>query len=133
MWAANNLALALRHLGDYAEARRLDEESLAREQRLRGKDHRFTLVSASNLARDLTKLGEHRAARELDEDTLTSASNLADDLRALGEADGERRVSRRRGGRRCAPAGCARGEPDNVGADRDFGAGWAERLSGRRG
>ena len=94
------IAWALRDMGRYAEARELDEDTLARSRRVLGDDHPDTLTSASNLAVELTDLGEYQAARELDEDTLarrrrvlgddhpdtlTSASNLAVDLRDLGE------------------------------------------------
>ena len=83
-------------MGHYAEARELDEDTLARCRRVLGEDHPDTLRSASNLAIDLSYLGEYQAARELDEDTLArrrrvlgedhpdtlrSASNLAIDLR----------------------------------------------------
>jgi len=92
------LAWALRDMGRYAEARELDEDTLAR-RRVLGEDHPETLSSASNLADDLRDLGEHHTARELDEDilarrrrvlgedhpsTLSSANNLAVDLRTLG-------------------------------------------------
>lgn len=69
MWAANTLAAALQGLGSYAEARRLDEDSLVREQRQRGKVHPSTLTSAGNLALDLSALDEDQAARALDEET----------------------------------------------------------------
>ena len=100
LWAANTLAQALREMGLYAQARDLDEDTLARRRRVLGQDHPGTLSSASNLAADLTNLGEHQAARDLDEDTLArrrrvlgqdhphtliSASNLAVDLTNLGE------------------------------------------------
>ena len=96
----HNLAAALRDLGRYAAARELDEDSLARERRLRGADHPNTLASATVLAIDLRMLSEYQAARDLDEDTqaryrrvlgeddpntLISASNLAIDLTDLGE------------------------------------------------
>ena len=57
-------------MGRYAEARDLDEDTLARRRRVLGEDHPGTLISASNLADDLRDLGEHQAARELDQDTL---------------------------------------------------------------
>lgn len=93
--AATTLASALRGMGRYAEARDLDEDTLARCQRLYGADHPSTLAAANNLADDLRALGSLRAARDLDEDTLArfrrllgedhpatlnSASNLAVDL-----------------------------------------------------
>jgi tetratricopeptide (TPR) repeat protein len=98
---AHNLASALQDMGRYAEARDLDEDSLARRRRLDGADHRSTLTTANSLVIDLAELGELQAARELCEDTLArrrrvlgedhpdtlnSANNLAVDLRALGKA-----------------------------------------------
>jgi hypothetical protein len=103
----HNLASALQDMGRYAEARNLDEDSLARERRLRGADHPNTLTSANMLALDLRALGEVEAARELDEDTLArrrrvlgadhldtlrSAGNLASDLRDLGEYQAAREL-----------------------------------------
>ena len=67
---ATYLAWALRAMGRYAEARELDEDTLAFRRRELGEDDPSTLVSASNLANDLANLGEYQAARELDEDTL---------------------------------------------------------------
>ena len=100
LWAGMNLATSLHLMGQYAEARRLNEDILAGRRRMLGEDHPYTLDTAGNLATDLRRLGEHQAARELDEDilarrrrmlgedhpdTLASASNLAIDLHALGE------------------------------------------------
>jgi tetratricopeptide (TPR) repeat protein len=105
--AAAYLAVALRNMGRYAEARKLDEDTLARSRRVLGDDHEQTLSSANNLANDLTNLGEHQMARELNEDTLArfrrvlgddhfatlgSANNLAIDLRNLGEHQAAREL-----------------------------------------
>ena len=105
--AAHYLAWALRDMGRYAEARELDEDTLARNRRVRGDDHPDTLVSASALAVDLNNLGEYQAARELtedalvrkrrvrgddDPDTLRSANNLANSLRRLGEYQAAREL-----------------------------------------
>ena len=102
------LAWALRDMGRYAEARELDDDTLARYRRVLGDDHPDTLGSASSLAFDLSNLGEHQAARELDEDTLaryrrvlgddhpytlTSATALAHDLRNLGEHQAARELN----------------------------------------
>ena len=100
-WAtAHYLAWALRYMDRYAEARELDEDSLAYRRRVQGEDHPDTLSSANSLAVDLRYLGEYESARELDEDilarrrrvlgedhpeTLSSAGNLAADLHMLGE------------------------------------------------
>ena len=98
--AAGTVAVALRAMGRYDQARELDQDTLDRRRRVLGEDHPDTLTSANNLAYDLRELGEHQAARELDEDTLarrrrvlgedhpdtlTSANNLAADLTELGE------------------------------------------------
>jgi tetratricopeptide (TPR) repeat protein len=108
LWAANNLAQALRDMGRYADARHLDEDTLARRRVLYGDDHPRTLASASNLAIDLSGLGELQAARELDEDTLTrrkrilgqnhrdtlnSARNLARILHMMGEIQEARNLN----------------------------------------
>ena len=104
---ATYLAWALRDVGRYAEARKLDEDLLAWRRRVLGEDHPSTLASASNLAVDLTNLGKHQAARKLDEDilarrrrvlgedhpsTLASASNLAVDLTNLREYQAAREL-----------------------------------------
>ena len=101
------LAWALRDVARYAEARQLDEDTLARRRRVHGDDYPDTLNSAGALAVDLRNLGEYQAARELDEDTLaryrrvrgddhpstlTSATNLAFDLRNLGEYQAAREL-----------------------------------------
>ena len=69
--SANNLALDLRALGKYAQARQLDEDTLTHCRRVLGEDHPHTLSSTNNLADDLRELGEHERARQLDEDTLS--------------------------------------------------------------
>ena len=103
--AATSVAAALRRMGRYAPARKLDEDSLARRRRLGGDDHFQTLTSANNLAFDLRALGDVQAARDLDQDTLErrrrvlgddhpdtlgSATNLAFGLRALGDVQAAR-------------------------------------------
>jgi hypothetical protein len=45
-------------LGEYQQARALDEDTLARRRRVLGDDHPDTVTSASNLAADLRVLGE---------------------------------------------------------------------------
>jgi hypothetical protein len=102
---AHTLASALGDLDRHADARDLDQDSLARERRLRGDDHPNTLHSASSLASDLRALGDVQAARDLDQDTLDrrrrvlgddhpdtlrSAGNLAVDLYELGEMQAAR-------------------------------------------
>ena len=48
----------LRALGEYQQARALDEDTLARRRRVLGDDHPDTLTSANNVAADLRALGE---------------------------------------------------------------------------
>jgi hypothetical protein len=43
-------------LGEYQQARALDEDTLARRRRVLGHDHPDTLISANNLAADLRAL-----------------------------------------------------------------------------
>jgi hypothetical protein len=107
LWAVSILAEALRCMGNYREACRLDNDTLTRRRLLLGDDHPDTLTSASNLAKDMYNLGNYREARELDEDTLTrrrevlgndhpytliSASSLAFDLRAMREVRDARKL-----------------------------------------
>ncbi len=104
--SANNLALNLHELGQYEQARQLNDDTLTR-RRVLGEDHPDTLDSANNLAVNLDMLGLHEQARHLDDDTLTSrrrvlgedhpdtlnsASNLAYDLRALGQYEQARQL-----------------------------------------
>jgi len=105
--AAGSFAGALRQMGRYAEARKVDEGILARYRRVLGADHPGTLSSATSLALDLRELGEMQAARELDRDildrrrrvlgqdhldTLAAAVHLAVDLRELGEVQAAREL-----------------------------------------
>ena len=107
LWAANSLATSHHLMGQYAEARRLDEDILARRRRVLGEDHIDTMSVANNLAIDLHQVGERQAARELTEDnlarrrrvlgkdhpeTLDSMNNLAIHLRALGEHQAAREL-----------------------------------------
>jgi hypothetical protein len=107
MSAANSLAESFRQMGRYADARQLDEDTLAHARRVLGDDHPSTLISAGNLAADLRRLGLMEAARELDEDiltrerrihgddhpgTLSSANNLAVDLHELGAIQAAREL-----------------------------------------
>jgi Tetratricopeptide repeat len=56
--SASRLAADLRALGEYHQARALDEDTLARRRRVLGVNHPDTLISANNLAADLHALGE---------------------------------------------------------------------------
>ena len=71
--SANNLATDLRALGEYQQARDLDEDTLARRRRVLGDDHPDTLASANNLAATCARWVSYQQARNLDEDTLTRA------------------------------------------------------------
>jgi tetratricopeptide (TPR) repeat protein len=98
--AARMVARAVSGLGEDEQARKLNEDTLARSRRILGEDDPSTLTSAHQLAHDLLVLGEFEQARRLDEDTLAryrrvlgedhrdtlaSANSLARDLSALGE------------------------------------------------
>ena len=56
--AAATLAVVLRALGRYDEARDLNQDTLTRRRRVLGEDHPDTLTSAKGLAADLRALGE---------------------------------------------------------------------------
>ena len=53
--------------GEYAEARRLDEDTLRRREEVLGENHPDTVASANNLIVDLLELGDSERARHLDE------------------------------------------------------------------
>lgn len=105
--AAGGLAEALRGMGHFAEARKLDEANLAWCRSTLGDDHPETLASAHDLAVDLRRLGELEASRRLhegtlerrrqvlgedDPQTLQSAGNLAVTLHDLGELEAARKL-----------------------------------------
>jgi len=69
--ASTRLAVALRTMRRYQEARELNEDTLARRRRLWGDDDPDTLISAGNLAGDLRGLGKVDAALRLNQDILT--------------------------------------------------------------
>jgi tetratricopeptide (TPR) repeat protein len=106
--SATHLASNLRGLGEYEQARGLDEDTLHRRRRILGQNHADTLASAAALARDLRALGRYEQARKLNHDTLerrrrilgenhpstmVSAGNLASDLHALGEYEQARKLN----------------------------------------
>ncbi|MGW6738890.1 FxSxx-COOH system tetratricopeptide repeat protein [Streptomyces sp. NPDC055013] len=97
-----NLASNLFELGEYAQARDVDQEVWDRRRRVLGRDHQDTIRSAHQLAADLCDLGDFAGARALDEegwrhrrrllgeshpDTLQSAHYLGSDLYELGERE----------------------------------------------
>jgi tetratricopeptide (TPR) repeat protein len=105
--AANDLALDLHRLGDYQQARSLDEDTLDRRRRVLGDDHVDTLRTADQLAADLRALGDWQHASQLDEDTLVrrrrvlgddhletlrSLDNLANTLSVTGDLDRAREL-----------------------------------------
>ncbi|GGO99528.1 FxSxx-COOH system tetratricopeptide repeat protein [Wenjunlia tyrosinilytica] len=100
LWALHLWANDLHWLGDYAAARVMREETLARYRRVLGDDHPDTMMCATNLATDSFNVGEYAAARALNEEVLArrrrilgedhqetfrSASNLVTDLVHAGE------------------------------------------------
>ena len=104
--SASNLAVNLYELGQYEQARQLEDDTLTR-RRVLGEDHPNTLESANNFAIYLYELGQYEHARLLNEDTLTrrrrvlgedhpatltSAGNLAYDLHALGHYEQARQL-----------------------------------------
>jgi hypothetical protein len=68
--SAGRLAAELRTLGEYQQARDLDEDTLARRRRVQGDDHPETLTSANNLRADLHPMGELEQ-RERQKDGVT--------------------------------------------------------------
>ena len=69
--ASTRLAVALRMMERYQEARKLNEDTLASRRRLWGDDDPDTLISAGNLAADLRGLGNADEALKLNQDNLT--------------------------------------------------------------
>jgi tetratricopeptide (TPR) repeat protein len=100
--AARRVGVALRNLGRFAQARELDERTLALLRETVGDDHEETLFLAGMVAADLRAIGDfHRAWRlteeswrrarrlfgEGDEYTLYAKHNLAMSLRLIGDFD----------------------------------------------
>jgi hypothetical protein len=56
----------LHDLGDYEQARQLNEDTLARRRRVLGDDHPSTLISASNFANSLRELRDREQSRQLE-------------------------------------------------------------------
>lgn len=100
--ARRRLANALRQLGDYQAARRLDEDTLRRlrEAPEFGEEHEDTLATANSVALDLRLAGDFQPAYDLDQDnlarhrrvfgdddqnTLLMRNNVAVNLRLLGD------------------------------------------------
>ncbi len=75
------LAISLRGLGSTEQAREMNEDTLARQQRVFGEDHEHSLLTANSLGADLRLAGELTAARDLGERTYNA------ELRVFGEDD----------------------------------------------
>ncbi|MGW5032039.1 FxSxx-COOH system tetratricopeptide repeat protein [Streptomyces nigra] len=103
-----NLASNLFELGEYAQAKDVDQDVWERRCRVLGMDHPDTIRSAHQLAADLCDLGDFAGARALDEqgwqhrsrllgedhpDTLQSAHYLGSDLYELGERERARDIN----------------------------------------
>lgn len=108
LYSGYNLASNLFELGEYAQAREVDQDVWERRCRVLGMDHQDTIRSAHQLAADLCDLGDFAGARALDEegwlrrrrllgenhpDTLQSAHYLGSDLYELGERERARDIN----------------------------------------
>jgi hypothetical protein len=69
----NKLATTLRSQGDYAQARKLEEEVLLIRQQTQGAEHPDTLTSMNNLSIILFHLGKIEKARALVAEALPVA------------------------------------------------------------
>jgi tetratricopeptide (TPR) repeat protein len=83
------LAISLRWLGQTDRAREINEDTLARQQRVFGETHEHSLVTANSLGADLRLAGELKAARELGEKTYTAQLRvfLEEDINTLHAAN----------------------------------------------
>jgi tetratricopeptide (TPR) repeat protein len=103
----NDLAVALKQLGELASARKIHEEVLRVRERLLGPRHPDTLRSVNDLGETLRAQRELHRARELHErnfrvccevlgpehmHTLTSMNNVAETLRDQGDLNGTLKV-----------------------------------------
>ena len=75
--SALNLAENLHQLGAYEQARRMNEETLHRAERVLGTSHPATLVLGSNLVDNLRQLGQQELARQREENALKHGRNDA--------------------------------------------------------
>lgn len=106
----SNLAIAVGHLGDLNETRRVQEHVLAARRRRYGDDHPSTLTIMHSLGYTLSNLGDHQAALALKRETvarktgilgedhpstLVSMNNLAVELSDTGDRAGAIKLHRR--------------------------------------
>ena len=68
--AQSNLAVTLHAMGEFEEARSLEQWVVAARERVLGTDHPDTITARNNLATTLYAMGEYTAARELLESAL---------------------------------------------------------------
>jgi tetratricopeptide (TPR) repeat protein len=100
VYLQNNLAMVLRDLGEYAQAKVLLQKAVAYDEKIFGEDHPNATTSYSNLALVLQNLGEYAQAKTLlqravasnekkfgedNPDTIGTYSSLALVLQDLGE------------------------------------------------
>jgi hypothetical protein len=70
------IANVLRSLGRFQEARSVDAEVLAKQQRVLSPSHPHTLLTAGGLAADLRGLGEFRESLDMDQETYERFKEL---------------------------------------------------------
>ncbi len=70
------LALALRETGDYARARRIQEQVVEASRRLLGEEHPDTLTAMSGLADNVISAGDLAGARNLEEQVVETRRRL---------------------------------------------------------
>jgi eukaryotic-like serine/threonine-protein kinase len=70
LWSATNLANSYADSGRYADAVKLEQETLLLKRAKFGPDHSSTLLTMNNLARSLNSLGRYDDAGKLGEETL---------------------------------------------------------------
>ena len=71
-----SLGVVVWSLGDYQQARQLQNDTLTRFRRVLGEDHILTLRSASLLGLALWSLGDYQQARQLQSDAFTRSRRV---------------------------------------------------------
>ncbi|WP_082598028.1 MULTISPECIES: FxSxx-COOH system tetratricopeptide repeat protein [unclassified Kitasatospora] len=114
------LANVVRSQGNFADARSLDERTLAGQKALLGEHNPYTLMTAGSLGADLRALGRFQEALDLDLETygqfrelfgeenartLSIANNLAIDYRLVGDSEAARDLDQDTYDRRAAVLG----------------------------